>query len=64
MDKEDKMNLRPAKPLANLIEKNQSKRVVEIGVLKGRTTRKILRSHCKDIIEEYWAMEHCLHRMA
>jgi hypothetical protein len=31
--------------------------VVEIGVLKGRTTRKILRSHCKDIIEEYWAID-------
>ncbi|MHA2009882.1 MAG: class I SAM-dependent methyltransferase [Promethearchaeota archaeon] len=57
------MGIHPEKPLMRLIEKNQSKRVVEIGVLKGRTTRKILRSHCKDIIEEYWATYEYLKNM-
>jgi len=43
-------------PLAKLIEKENFKRIVEVGVYGGALTRHIL-TECKDVIEEYWAVD-------
>ena len=46
-----------AKVLISLIKEVKAKRVAEIGLGRGRTTRAVLESDCSDIIEEYWAVD-------
>jgi SAM-dependent methyltransferase len=46
-----------AEVLISLIKEVKAKRVAEIGLGRGRTTRAVLESDCNDIIEEYWAVD-------
>ena len=43
-------------PLIDLIKEERFKRVAEVGVYKGVSTRQILGS-CSDILDEYWAID-------
>ena len=43
--------------LIDLISKNNFERVAEIGVLKGKLTKRILCSLCQNTLTEYWAID-------
>lgn len=43
-------------PLINLIKEEGFKKIVEVGVYKGVSTRQILAA-CSDVIDEYWAVD-------
>jgi len=43
--------------LTEFLDKERPKTIVEIGVLRGKLTRKILNSNCKEFIKEYWCVD-------
>ena len=49
--------MRHSKALIEFIQKNNIKILAEVGIERGRLLRTILRSPCKDVIDEYWAID-------